>query len=118
MYSSPSVVDAYGEFSIDRFGTVPVIGDVLTGLSDLGIFGSVRVLSRHFFRHDDRLLSWWMLLVEEIQEQQAILDIDRDVRQAYIEIRDEERRRSWDELAAREKTLKRRQQKRKPTPPF
>lgn len=113
MRSSPGVVDAYGEFSISRFGTLPAAGDMLNVLCELGTIGSVKVISRHFFRDDDRLLSWWMLLVEEVQEDQAIVDIDRDVREAYIEIRAEEQASILESLSEKAKTLTRPRRRRR-----
>lgn len=108
MATEPGVVDAYGEFSMTRFGTLPAVGDVLSGLNDFGVYGAVRVISRHFFRHEDRLLSWWMLLVEEVREQHGIIDIDRDVRQAYVEIRAEEQAQKSASMIAKTKIFARR----------
>lgn len=107
MRSAPDVVDACCEFAINRFGTLPAAGDMLNGLSDLGTFGAVKVISRHFFRDDNRTLSWWMLLVEEVKEEQAIVDIDRDVREAYIEIRAEEQASILESLSEKAKAVTR-----------
>jgi len=82
---NPEVADVYGHYGFAVFWTVPAVGDVLNRLSGLGGFGSVRVLSRHFFLHERVERSWWVLMVEEVQEDPRLAALNAEIVQSFDE---------------------------------